>query len=352
MADAVEAGRLVVGQRAGRGSPLVSVVVPAYNCASHIGETLESVYGQTYRHWEVIVVDDGSTDETRTALVPHMGKIRYVRQGNRGTAAARNAGVRQARGELIAFLDDDDIWLPDKLELQVQVMEGSPECGLVFTDGKTFTADGIRQESVISTRLDGWIDAHRVERAQVAKGWLGRHLLFWSDIVSASSVMVRRECFDQAGGFDEGIAIADDYDLWLKIALAHPVALVQHCLYMWRWHDESQSGPVAGRQHRWMEASLVVLEKHLALAPLEIRGALRAHMARLYWSCARHYFDLDQFRESRRMLVGCLRHNGMFLRARLLLVASRLDGSTIRAMRRVKRGGRTWWRRVAGRRRG
>src|SRR5262245_47736384 len=245
-------------------SPLVSVVVPAYNCAPLIGETLESVYGQTYGNWEVIVIDDGSTDETRAALAPHIGRIRYFHQENRGTAAARNAGVRQARGELIAFLDHDDIWLPQKLELQVQVIQGSSECALVFTDGETFTADGIRKPSVISTRFDRLIDAHRTEDLMVVKGDIFRNLLFGNEIASASAVVVRRECLERAGGFDEGIAISDDYDLWLRIARQHMVALIRRRLYKWRWHDASQSGPIGdlgARMHRWREAGLLVQEK-------------------------------------------------------------------------------------------
>ena len=186
MAEATEVAPTEVGQRGRCASPLVSGVVPAYNCARFIGESLDSVYRQTYGNWEVVVIDDGSTDETRAALAPHIGRIRYFYQENRGTAAARNAGVRQARGELIAFLDNDDIWLPEKLARQVQVMQGSLECGLVFTDGKRFSADGIRAESLISTRLDGWMAAHRTEGPLVAKGDIVRNLFFDNEISSAS----------------------------------------------------------------------------------------------------------------------------------------------------------------------
>ncbi len=349
MAEAAEVVRKEGGQRGRGASPLVSVVVPAYNCASVIGEALESVCRQTYAHWEAIVVDDGSTDETRAALAPYMGRIRYFHQVNQGTAAARNAGVRQARGELLAFLDNDDIWLPEKLALQVRVLQGSPECGLVFTDGKTFTSGGVRQESVISNRLDGWIDAHRTDDLLVAKGCLLKSLLFSNEISSASSVMVSRSCFDRAGGFDERIAIADDYDLWLRIAREHPVALIRRCLYMWRWHDDSQSGPVPGRQYRWIAARLVVLEKHLPLAARDVYAPLRAHMAKLYWDSARHYFDLDQFRESRTMLRGCLRHNRMFVPAMVFLMASRFGHPVIHGLRRMTHRVRAWRRRAAGR---
>jgi glycosyltransferase involved in cell wall biosynthesis len=331
------------------GSPLVSVVIPAYNCAAFIGESLESVYRQTYRNWEVVVIDDGSTDETRAALDPHIERIRYFYQANRGTAAARNTGVSQARGELIAFLDNDDIWLPEKLARQVQIMQRSLECGLAFTDGKRFSAYGIHSEPLISSRLDGWIAAHRTEDELVAKGDIFRNLFFSNEISSASSVIVRRLCLERAGGFDETIAIADDYDLWLRIARAHSVALIQRCLYMWRWHDGSQSGTIPEREQRWRVASLVVREKHLPLAPPDLRRPLRAHLAREYWECARYYFDLNQFHNSRRMLVSCLRHDKFFVPAMAFLLASRLDPSIIEGMRSLKRRMRMW-RRSAGRR--
>ena len=349
MAEASPIARTEVGQGSQCASALVSVVVPAYNCARFIGESLDSVYRQTYGNWEVVVIDDGSTDETRAALAPHIGRIRYFYQENRGTAAARNAGVRQARGELIAFLDNDDIWLPEKLARQVQVMQGSLECGLVFTDGKRFSADGTRAESLISTRLDGWIAAHRTEDPLVAKGDIVRNLFFDNEISSASSVMVRRQCLERAGGFDEAIAIADDYDLWLRIARAHSVALITRCLYMWRWHDGSQSGTIPERIQRWRVASLLVQEKHLSLAPPDVRRRLRAHMAREYWECARCYFDLNQFHDSRKMLVGCLRHDPVSFPAMAFLLASRLNPSIIDGMRRLKRRVRMW-RRGAGRR--
>ena len=228
----------------GAAPPLVSVVIPAYNCAAFIEEALQSIYRQTYRHWEIIVVDDGSTDATSSVLAPHLKKIRYFKQENKGTAAARNAGIKRARGDLIAFLDNDDVWLPEKLELQVRVMQAWPECGLVFTDGKTFTEAGVRRESVLSPRLDQWLRAHTTDDPLVAKGSMVRELLFCNEISSASSVMVRQKSIESTGSFDEAIAIADDYDLWLKVAREDAIAVIRRCLYMWRWHDASQSGPM------------------------------------------------------------------------------------------------------------
>jgi glycosyltransferase involved in cell wall biosynthesis len=318
-------------------NPLVSVVVPAYNCAEFIDETLESVYYQMYTQWELIVVDDGSTDETKARLTRHEQKIQYHYQRNQGTAAARNAGVRRARGDLIAFLDNDDIWFPEKLKLQVEAMEGFPECGLVFTDGQTFTSSGVRKHSILSTRLDKWINQHVTADPQLVMGWLDRELFLANEISSASGVMVRKECLTNVGGFDERIPIADDYDLWLRIAQRYPILLIRSPLYRWRWRDDSQSGPIGGRQHRWTEASTVVLEKHRLEAPREMRAMVRARLSRMYWDCARTYFWLDRFQEARRMLLGCLRHRWIFAPAALFLLVSYLSPSFIGGLRLIKR---------------
>lgn len=324
-------------------TPLVSVIIPAYNCARFINDTLLSVYKQTYRDWEIIVVDDGSTDDTKDALAPHMERIRYCFQENRGAAAARNAGVRTARGDLIAFLDNDDIWLPEKLEVQVRAMQNWPDCGLVFTDGKTFTESGIRSDSVISGRLHGWINENKVSDPMVAKGWFARELFFVNEISSASSVMVRKESLETVGDFDERITITDDYDLWLRIAQRYPVVLIRSCLYMWRWRNDSQSGAISDRQHRWRESSIIVLEKHWPVAPKEIRSTVRAHLAKMYWNCGRTYFDRDRFRDSRKMFFGCLRHNRIFFPAVLFLLASYLTPSFINKLRNIKgRAVRIW----------
>jgi len=327
-------------------SSLVSVVVPAYNCAPYIVEALESVYRQTYDRWEIIVVDDGSTDDTHATLTPHMGKIRYLHQENHGVSAARNTALNLARGDLIAFLDADDIWLPELLELQVRVMQRSPECALVFTDGKTFTGNGVTRETVLSRRLDAWLDAYGTDDPLIAKGWMLREFLFANMIPSPSCVMVRRKCMDEVGGFDEQFVIAEDYDLWLRIARHHPVAVVRRPLFMYRLRDDSASGPAKERLQRWTEGRLRVMEKQLPLAPTHLRTSLRAHMAQLYWECARHYFDLDQFHDSRKMLVGCLRHNKTFLPAMMFLLASALGQPSIDRMRRVARVVRAWKQRV------
>ena len=329
-------------------TPLVSIVIPAYNCARWIDETLRSVYRQTYRNWEIILVDDGSTDDTKAALAPHMDRIRYYLQENGGTAAARNTGLQRARGELIAFLDNDDIWLPEKLNLQVRAMQTWRDCGLVFTDGRTFGESGLRGKPLISRLLDRWIHDHKTSDPMVANGWLSREFFFKNHISSASSVLVRKECLETVGAFDERIAIADDYDLWLRIAQRYPIVLIRSCLYMWRWREDSQSGPPVSREHRWTEASIRVLEKHWPAAPPEIRTAVRTQLSKMYWSCGRTYFDQNRFQDSRKMFLACLHHNRVFVPAMLFLLASYFSSSFIDWLRSIKRQVRREWQSALG----
>src|SRR5437879_2984735 len=124
-------------------NPLVSVVVTTYNQAPYIQQTLQSVFDQTYPNFEVIVVDDGSTDDTPTKLGPFMDRIVSVRQENQGIAASRNSGIQKAKGEFIALLDGDDLWDPEKLAVQIGAAQRHPHTGLIAVDGVMFGEDGI-----------------------------------------------------------------------------------------------------------------------------------------------------------------------------------------------------------------
>src|SRR5262245_21576355 len=189
--------------------PLVTVVIPAYNCESFIDETLNSVYSQTYENIEVLVIDDGSTDSTKEVLRRQGDRIRYLWQQNQGTAAARNAGLRNANGEFIAFLDNDDVWMPKKIQQQVEALQRFSNCGLVFTNGKTFDRTGIDRESLVPAHLGAWIQKQSTDREDAICGDLFQEFLIANVISSATAVMLRKELAQRLGGFDENIAIAD-----------------------------------------------------------------------------------------------------------------------------------------------
>lgn len=208
--------------------PKVSVVIPVYNSAKYIEETLDSVLSQTYTDFEVIVVDDGSKDKTPSIVKQYQVKypenIRLIQKENGGPASARNAGIKVAWGEFIAFDDSDDLWLPSKLEKQMEHFNSDPQVGLVYSKYTSF-----RDDKELRTKP---------ERGY--SGWIFSKLLSKS-IIQASTVMVKRECLDAVGPFDESFALADEYDMSLRIAKKFQCAFVDKELTRYRIHDANAS---------------------------------------------------------------------------------------------------------------
>jgi Glycosyl transferase family 2 len=207
--------------------PLISVVVPTYNRGRLLLETIHSVLAQSYRDYELIVVDDGSEDETESLLAPYRSRLRLVRQANAGVASARNLGWRHSQGQLICFLDSDDLWLPRKLEKQVAFAQAHPQYGLIATEIAPFDADGPRPERC------------RRNMYPIRNGYVLEQLLF-SNWLQTSTVMIRREALERAGGFDEDVgSFGEDWLLWMKIAAQYPVYFLPEPLVAYRVHAES-----------------------------------------------------------------------------------------------------------------
>jgi glycosyltransferase involved in cell wall biosynthesis len=188
----------------------VTVIIPTYNRRKMVQEAIHSVLQQKYRDFELIVIDDGSTDGTAEAIRDLPG-VRYLFQSNQGVSAARNRGVREGRGELVAFLDSDDLWLPQKLEVQVAFMRVHPEVQICQTD-EIWLRNGVR----VNPR-----NKHRKPSGDI----FARSLELC--LVSPSAVMMRRDFFARMGGFDEALPPCEDYDLWLRVAAEEPVPLIQ-----------------------------------------------------------------------------------------------------------------------------
>lgn len=190
-----------------RRTPIVSVIIPAYNAAPFIKDTLDSVFAQTFKDFEVIVINDGSPDtpEFERAIQPYLERIVYLRQENRGPSAARNAAIRQAHGEYVAFLDSDDSWLPEYLDLQMQLFEDKPSLDLVCSDAYYFDDSG-----PLGIRfLD---DCRSKDPATF------RSLAMEESHIITSGAIARRKILIEAGLFDENLFWTEDYDLWLRVA--------------------------------------------------------------------------------------------------------------------------------------
>ena len=249
-------------------SPLVSVLMPAYNAARHLSESIESVRCQSFVDWELIVIDDGSQDETAEIakrFAVSDARVRVISQANGGQASARNSGLAGARGDLIAFLDADDLWVSDKLERQVAVMEKT-NVDLVYTDGEFFSDEGELGEN------DGFdIVPGKVEGANMFS------LLFQRNRIATLSVLVRKRCLDTVGGFDSDRKYqnCEDYDLWLALANSGAVFYgMTEKLMKYRRH----SAAATTTPSKLLEPMLEVIKKHStnpSLDPTLVKNRIR-----------------------------------------------------------------------------
>lgn len=200
-------------------SPKVSIVIPAYN-SKYLGEALGSIFEQTYRDFEVIVVDDGSPGTAIRQICEGFPEVRYIRQANAGPSVARNLGVREAKGGWIAFLDDDDIWLSEKLEKQMALVATLPDdgtLGLIYTGQYMFDGD--------------WVMGAKVDSAN---GMVYPYLLFGQFIGTCSSVLIPKDVFEEVGMFDNSLICTQDFEFFLRIARHRKVYSIDEPLIKYR----------------------------------------------------------------------------------------------------------------------
>ncbi len=290
----------------------VSVIIPTYNRAGLVVEAIESVLRQTASPREIIVVDDGSTDDTLDRLVPYQSHIKLVKTHHGGAPHARNAGIRAAKGKYISFLDSDDRYLPHKLALQVQILEMCPDVGLVYSEFSGF-GEGGQEEFHLKTyhapafrngeTYDYYFDkALSLEEVGIdCPPWSGQKIYFGHIFdryltvlfVFVNSILVRREVLDAIGFHDESLSLFDGYDLVLRIAKRNRIAFVDMPTYQLRYHDDqisttkrSDGSEVLVAKQRQL---LSIVERHGALDETYYRankGLVDSILARLHWALA------------------------------------------------------------------
>ena len=210
--------------------PKISTIIPTYNGVKYIRQAIESVLDQTYRDFEIVVVDDGSTDNTKEAVESFGNQVRYFYQENRGPGSARNFGIKNAKGDYIALLDHDDLWLSNRLEKEVELLDQQPEIGLVYADAHQFSAD---------------LEVEKTCFQQVTphSGFVFEKL--WArNFIPNLTVLVRKECYERLGVFDVTgrMIMTDDYHMWLRIAAHYPIAYIEEPLAKYRIHKSNFSG--------------------------------------------------------------------------------------------------------------
>lgn len=212
--------------------PLVSVIIPNYNYARYLPQVLDSVLAQSYSNVEIIVVDDGSMDDSKAVLRNYEKHVRLVEQPNQGVSAARNRGVRESSGELLAFLDADDVWLPLKLERQVGRFLNQPELGLVHCGVEDISETGVTRQS----HLDG------------LEGWVAKDMLLFRRPVilgGGSGLVIPRATFESLGGFDIRLSTSADWDFCCRVAIRQPVGFVPEVLMQYRVHGTNMHGNIS-----------------------------------------------------------------------------------------------------------
>lgn len=231
--------------------PKVSVIIPTYDRACILREAIDSVFSQQYSDFELIVVDDGSTDETKEVMSSYSPRLTYIYQAHQGVSAARNKGIDHARGTYLAFLDSDDLWLPHKLYLQIKLMEKIPEARICYTE-EIWIRKGMR--------------VNPMKKHKKYSGMIFEHCLPLC-IVSPSSALIARSLLEEVGEFDEELGVCEDYDLWLRISARYPIYLIDTPLIIKRGgHDDQLSKAVNG-QDRFRIKALVKLLKGDYLSP-------------------------------------------------------------------------------------
>jgi GT2 family glycosyltransferase len=247
------------------------VIVTTYNHERFIETALRSVIDQTFRDHEIIVVDDGSTDDTPKLVATFRDRVRVVRQTNQGVAKSRNTGVREARGRLVAFLDGDDVWEPDKLAVQTATADAHPRSGLVAVDGVEFDADAVLRPSLFPvSEVSELLHGRESLTLDCYELFLKANLIF-----TTSQTMVPRAVLKWVGLSDARFPLSSDWDLYLRIAASYPVTFVGRKLVRHRYLETSASGPRKDRPLRLAPDEIAILKKHLRSAPRPHRALIR-----------------------------------------------------------------------------
>jgi glycosyltransferase involved in cell wall biosynthesis len=238
--------------------PQVSVIIPTYNRGWIIKEAIDSVLAQDFKDFELIVVDDGSTDNTSEVFASYGNDIKVLFQKNKGVSAARNRGIAEASGQFIAFLDSDDLWLPQKLSTQVEFFNQVSEAFICQTE-EIWIRNGRR--------------VNPKKRHKKASGMIFKPSLELC-LVSPSAVMIRRSLFDRVGRFDETLPACEDYDLWLRISCRFPVHLIDTPLIIKRGGHDDQLSSMIGLDKFRIKAIEKIIESN-RLSDDQYRAAVK-----------------------------------------------------------------------------
>ncbi len=268
-------------------SPIVSVIIPTYDRAHYLGTAIESILAQTFREFELIVVDDGSTDDTRTLLdsINDRRLIRLFRE-HRGISAAMNSGIEAARGDYVARLDSDDVWMPEMLEVGVEILDSRPEVGLVYGKGQQMDQNGNLQPNVRGNLPWFWRETLKS--------------MLYGDFTCNIAILARRECFDRAGVYDESMRTSEDWDMWLRVARHYEFAFVDQVLARFRVHGGNTTHKSLAAFADYLEGRSRVLDKFFGQSelPPAVRAMRPMAYERVYMGVGLCWLQIRQVRKA------------------------------------------------------
>lgn len=295
--------------------PKVTVIIATYNAIAYLPSTVDSVIKQTFTDFEVLIIDDGSTDETVEWVSKLVDpRVRLISQANQGVAVARNQGITGAQGEYVAFLDADDLWEPTKLEKQVKCLEENPLVGLVNTSIVNIDEQGKPLGAVNASDVEGNVLKYIVEENLILCG---------------SAPMVRRSCLEAVQGFDQKLMSAEDWDLWIRLAARYEFAVIREPLVLYRQHLNSKSNNI----ERHLKHRLKVIDKTFDTVARDLQPYKNRALGRAYLSVAwkslvqKDYKTSTMYRQKALSYYPQLRFGENYIRLTAMTTAKQLLGN-------------------------
>lgn len=318
-------------------APLVSVVIGTYNHGKYLPSCIDSVLNQTYTNFEIIVIDDGSTDDTQEIIKPYLDKITYKYQENQGRGASRNAGIELAQYPWVAFLDADDLWVEDKLEKQIQAVTNHPEIDLLVTNACWFDGDKIVQSDYFkSMNL-----FHKQPVADYGHLHIFTDKLFElfidENFVNLSSVLVKKDCLYDIGLFDATLPRAQDRDLWLRLSRQYTFAYHDEILTKSRTHT---LGDGLRTIHPYLSRIQLFEKAYNFGSELEkqFEGKLKRRLSMCHYELGYFYFfKLEELKKAREQFAKALEYDTSCPNAGMYKTASYIPKPVFRMIRSLKR---------------
>ncbi len=268
----------------------VSIIIPVYNGEKYLSETLDSIIGQIFTDWEIVAVNDGSTDNSHTILQEYKSKLgskmKIIDQENSGVSVARNVAIDNSEGRYFAFIDSDDVWLPEKLEKQIAILDDNPDVALVYSD----LLDLVRENT--NTRKQ--ILNKKLHRGHIFEP------LFYFNFIPLSSVVVKKEIIEKYGNFDAHYKIIQDYDLLLRIAEDNVIDYVDESLLLYRIHENNISGNVERKERENLE----LIQKWLQRKPyLANSFSFNMKLVQVDYNIIRYYLWKKEYTAASRKII-------------------------------------------------